>query len=117
MSGLAEALRALLAVTDSTERDPHSGAVVGVNAEVAAAETAARAALAAHDAAVAAGGWIVEDDAWPRVVSGDGKSVIAKTYTRDGAHAARIVACVNACTGIADPAALVRAAQAAERAG
>lgn len=54
MSGLAEALRAILALVESVERDPHSGAVVGVNADLAAAEAAARAALAEHDAGVVA---------------------------------------------------------------
>lgn len=69
---------------------------------------AARAALAAHDAAVSAGGCVA-----------DGALVWCNGHVLATAHgltlapyrAARIVACVNACTGIADPGAMVQAAR------
>lgn len=62
-----------------------------------------RKALAAHDAAVAAGGWSVRG---VRVVlSPDGVVCLARNTT----EAQRIVDCVNACEGIADPAGLVAA--------
>lgn len=86
-------------------------------------ENVSGAALAAHDATVAAGGWRHGGDC--RV---DGQEIVGHDWdngpqawdvVRDGGgqwwafadpeFSARIVACVNACAGIADPAGLVRA--------
>lgn len=111
MTAVADALRAMLAVTDPVIYDPHSGEPVGRDDDLHTATEQARAALAAHDAAVAAGGWTACDggDGEPLVYCGD--TPAAMMFDADDAmvKAARIVECVNACEGIADPAGLVRA--------
>lgn len=78
-------------------------------------------ALAAHDAAVSAGGWYQGGDrtCGPSATTfrfiRDDRGIVAYmdggTRAEAEARGARIVACVNACTGIADPAALVAAAR------
>jgi len=73
----------------------------------------ANAALAAHDAGVSAGGWRVRDG-MPAVIEDANGAIVARPLARFDmsadeyrANAARIVACVNACEGIADPSRLV----------
>jgi hypothetical protein len=74
----------------------------------------ARAALAAHDAAVQAGEWYAGRRAGYSSVE-TAEEVIAQVY--GAAYAVRIVACVNACQGIADPALMVAAAHDAANCG
>lgn len=78
-----------------------------------------RDALAAHDAAVQAGAWYVDPNDGPSshigpVVKDAAGAVALIVYAGDSAasraNAARIVECVNALQGIADPAAFVAAA-------
>lgn len=102
MSAIAEALRALLTP------DPHSGLMPSIGSPKIAA---ARAALAAHDAAASADGCVAHG--YAVIANGE---VIA--YGRAGTvalavmRAARIAACVNACAGIADPVAAIAALRA-----
>lgn len=109
MNAIADALRELVRATYH---------MTGTDDTFPNAHAAARDALAAHDAAVAAGGW------WRGGDRTCGPSAAAYRFIRDASgivayvegpraiateRAARIVACVNACEGIADPAGLVRA--------
>ena len=102
---IADALRALV---DNCERHGDANAFMAD----------ARAALAAHDAAVTAGGWrsgvYAPDSMLPRVWDDTGR-LVADAITL--AHADRIAQCVNACAGIEDPARLVSAARLAVAAG
>jgi hypothetical protein len=76
---------------------------------------AAFAALAAHDAAVTAGGWTVEMtgtiSAPPAKRRTYREPVCYPASSGDAARMQRIVDCVNALQGIADPAGLVDAAR------
>lgn len=109
MTGLAEALRATLAQLEAAQRHAKLS-----NHDAVAAD--ALAALAAHDAAVQAGGWIVEAGTLtvsaPNWKGGDRPRVpvcYPQGTFNQAEHMDRIVACVNACQGIADPARLVAA--------
>lgn len=118
MTTLADALRALIAAADSPDArkgersDGHSG--IDRDDWLPYTEIddsmidAAREALAAHDAAVSAGDLVTHG----HTVIANGEVVAygrAGSPTLAAMRAERIVACVNACTGIADPAALVAA--------
>lgn len=115
MTTLADALRITIAHLDAIA----CGVVDDAPRAARIAAEAAREALAAHDAAVSAGGWIDDGDSVSVQVVEDAPTYIAPICYMDedwtpelkAAYAARIVACVNACTGIADPAALVAAAR------
>ena len=135
MSGLAEALRGLPDDADMIEYNPDEGPRYfccghGVSFHVHPSRwppgsesregrvhapdcwyMTIQAALAAHDAAVAAGGLTVGEGGGIWATPEHCVALIPETADSE-AYAARIVACVNACTGIADPAALVAAARA-----
>ena len=114
MNATADALRALLRFADNVPTDSQLAARMTDGTTGLAAIVAARAALAAHGAAVAAGGWRVQltERGRVRIASAHGACIALVASGNDAndlPRASRIVACVNACEGIEDPADLVRA--------
>lgn len=111
---LAEALRRVLDIAeaahdrvleDRKNLDDNERAEADANERTIAE---ARAALAAHDAEVSTGGCVANG---AHVWCNGHIVATAHGLTIAPYRAARIAACINACTGIADPGALVQAAR------